>query len=108
MRLVRAELQILTSVGMSTRANCSLNSGDDPVSSPTMASPDKAMLQSNGRFSVRDSINGWPCVNNKTRTCSKHTLSCLRIVSTDKNRTFFYKNNQIKSKKCNLCRIAVV
>lgn len=50
----------LTSVGISTRANCSLNSGEDPVRSPTIAKPDKAILHSRGRFSLRDSMKGWP------------------------------------------------
>lgn len=50
----------LTSVGISTRANCSLNSGDEPVRSPTIAKPDTAILHSRGRFSLRDSMKGWP------------------------------------------------
>ena len=62
----------LTSIGMSTRANCSLNSGEEPDSRPTMASPDMAMLHSSGRFSLRDSMKGWPC-NSHGRSLPQNT-----------------------------------
>ncbi len=29
--------------------------------SPTIAKPDRAILHSSGRFSLRDSMKGWPC-----------------------------------------------
>ena len=53
--------QFITSGGKSTMANCSLSSGTQPKASTAMKVAVPVRLYNNARFSLSDSINGWPC-----------------------------------------------